>query len=97
MYGKKILREAMQKILPQEICWRKDKLGFQTPNNHWLREIADEMKPLILEHLPTEIFDLKKISKEYDSYFKPQHNHDDASVFKFHSFAMWMKMFQMNV
>ncbi|MFN4122793.1 MAG: asparagine synthase (glutamine-hydrolyzing) [Flavobacteriales bacterium] len=96
-YGKKILREAMQKILPQEICWRRDKLGFQTPNNQWLREIADQMKPLILEYLPAEIFDLEKISAEYDTYFKPKHNHDDASVFKFHSFAMWMKMFEMKV
>lgn len=94
-YGKKILREAMQNLLPSEICWRKDKLGFQTPNNQWLREISGYMKPLLMEHLPNDIFDLEKIASRYDEYFNPTYHRDDGSVFKFHSFAMWVKIFGM--
>jgi asparagine synthase (glutamine-hydrolysing) len=35
---KRILRDAMQGILPQIISNRKDKIGFATPDNDWFRE-----------------------------------------------------------
>jgi asparagine synthase (glutamine-hydrolysing) len=93
VYGKKIFRDAVQTILPQEIYNRKDKLGFQTPNNEWLNNIADNLKPLLLSYLPGNIFNLPLIEKQFDTYFKPQHQLEDASIFKFYSLAMWMKVF----
>lgn len=35
-WTKGILRYALQELLPQEIAWRKNKLGFQPPQNEWL-------------------------------------------------------------
>jgi asparagine synthase (glutamine-hydrolysing) len=35
---KVVLREAMDGILPEEIRRRTDKMGFVTPEDHWLRE-----------------------------------------------------------
>ncbi len=35
-FRKYILRKAMNKILPEAICWRKDKMGFVTPENNWI-------------------------------------------------------------
>lgn len=32
-WTKFLLRESMKNILPQEICWRKDKVGFEPPKN----------------------------------------------------------------
>ncbi|HEY8388107.1 MAG TPA: asparagine synthase-related protein, partial [Parasegetibacter sp.] len=37
-FGKWILREAMQKDLPQEIVWRKEKVGFETPDSLWMND-----------------------------------------------------------
>lgn len=33
-YTKYLLRTSMASILPEEITWRKDKIGFETPANH---------------------------------------------------------------
>jgi asparagine synthase (glutamine-hydrolysing) len=37
-WSKYIFRMAMKEILPEEILWRKDKLGFSTPEKRWLSE-----------------------------------------------------------
>jgi asparagine synthase (glutamine-hydrolysing) len=34
-WTKYILRKSNEKILPEEIVWRKGKLGFVTPQNQW--------------------------------------------------------------
>jgi asparagine synthase (glutamine-hydrolysing) len=36
-WTKVVLRHAMADVLPHEICWRTDKIGFATPEAHWLR------------------------------------------------------------
>lgn len=37
-WTKWILRKSMEGIVPNEIVWRKDKVGFETPEAHWLRQ-----------------------------------------------------------
>ncbi len=36
-WTKRVLRDAMDGVLPPEIQWRKDKKGFVTPEVVWLR------------------------------------------------------------
>ena len=36
-YTKWILREAMNKTLPSDIVWRKDKVGFEPPQKQWMQ------------------------------------------------------------
>ncbi|MEO5683325.1 MAG: asparagine synthase (glutamine-hydrolyzing) [Chitinophagaceae bacterium] len=40
-----ILREAMQGLLPAEIAWRKDKVGFEPPQKIWMNQ------PLVQEYI----------------------------------------------
>ena len=35
-WTKWILREAMRGLVPQEILWRRDKVGFETPEAEWM-------------------------------------------------------------
>ena len=35
-WSKLILRTSMNKILPNEICWRREKVGFATPQSEWM-------------------------------------------------------------
>ena len=35
-WTKYILRKAMENILPQEIAWRVDKIGYEPPQKEWL-------------------------------------------------------------
>lgn len=46
-WSKWILRQAMNDILPPEICWRRSKLGFPTPEENWLRQGSDTIRRLL--------------------------------------------------
>ena len=37
-WTKWVLRRAMDGLVPGDIIWRKDKVGFETPEDDWLRE-----------------------------------------------------------
>lgn len=37
-WSKYILRKSMDGLLNPEICWRTDKIGFESPDNTWLKE-----------------------------------------------------------
>jgi len=53
-WSKFILRKAMESILPQEIVWRTDKVGFAAPQAEWMKE------PLFRERLEQSTDYLKK-------------------------------------
>lgn len=42
------LRMAMNDMLPQDIAWRKNKLGFNAPDVIWLEKHAPEMRKTVL-------------------------------------------------
>ncbi len=37
-WNKYLFRKSMSGKLPKDICWRKDKKGFETPQDKWMRE-----------------------------------------------------------
>lgn len=40
-WTKYILRKAAEDLVPPEVVWRKDKIGFQTPEKKWLRDVHE--------------------------------------------------------
>ena len=44
-WTKWILRQSMASYLPAEIIWRKDKIGFETPQKNWMEN------PLVIERI----------------------------------------------
>lgn len=38
-WTKYILRSSMEDILPDEITWRKDKIGYEPPQNQWVENV----------------------------------------------------------
>jgi asparagine synthase (glutamine-hydrolysing) len=45
-WTKALLRDAMAETLPPSIRWRKDKEGYTTPHERWLRELAPQIRGL---------------------------------------------------
>lgn len=45
-WTKWLLRQAMQEHLPAEVCWRRDKKGFVTPEVIWLQEGVSWLRSL---------------------------------------------------
>ena len=68
-WTKYLMRETFKDILPIEICWRKDKIGYEPPQNLWLKnpliidKLNENKKDLIsLGYLDKNIFNNKKTS-----------------------------------
>lgn len=61
-WTKYILRKSMENILPAEITWRKDKIGYEPPQSEWMKSkyFSDYLKEAVSE-LKRE----KIIIKEY--------------------------------
>jgi asparagine synthase (glutamine-hydrolysing) len=87
---KALLREASDQVIPQAIKNRCDKQGYTTPNNAWIRKLAPEMKHYFTETLEPYL-DVKKINSEFGKLFNPPSETDTGRIFKFLSFAVWMK------
>jgi asparagine synthase (glutamine-hydrolysing) len=46
-WTKFILRKKAEKILPAEVAWRKDKMGFLTPQQSWKNESKEELREFL--------------------------------------------------
>lgn len=49
-WSKWILRKSMSDLLPSAICWRRDKLGFPTPEKRWLQQGGTSIRTLLCDH-----------------------------------------------
>ena len=77
---KYILHKTMTGILPDEIVFRKDKLGHSVPMKNWIRE-SSIVRELILDTLSESnikrrgYFDYNFIQKLIDEHLRKVHNH----------------------
>lgn len=60
-WSKYVLRKAFEKVIPEEITWRKDKIGFAPPEEQWMQ--TPQMKDL-LESCVSKLSDEKIINKD---------------------------------
>jgi asparagine synthase (glutamine-hydrolysing) len=49
---KRVFRAAMRGIVPDAVLDRRDKIGFATPEERWLRTGAPQMRAMIAAHAP---------------------------------------------
>lgn len=92
--SKHLLRSSMENHLPESIRNRQDKMGFTTPNNYWIRELRNEFKGYF-ENDTTGIIDKNQILNNYDNFFNPENSEENFRIFKFISFVIWLKIFEM--
>lgn len=93
---KHILREAMRGTLPEKIRVRKDKIGFDTPQDEWFR--TEIFKNLILEILNSESFKNRNIidAEKAKELFKKHLNKDiniSKEIWKWVHLELWFKEF----
>ena len=93
-YSKYLLRTAMKDVLPEAIYARKDKLGFATPEKHWLHHNKDFFKKYITTDLE-QFFDVKLILKEWDSQLTNIPSHATNRMYRIIQFAAWKKIFNL--
>lgn len=72
-YTKNILRKAMAGKLPDEIVWRKDKVGFETPQKEWMQ--VPEMKEYLQESIEMLVKEKYLDKKVLNKDFRPADIH----------------------
>ena len=88
-WSKYILRKSVEKILPSKIVWRKNKLGFNAPENTWLKNIEDEMLNELNE---------SKILKEIVDFSNLSLNKLDLRTkWKLYNVAKWEKLYDVEI
>lgn len=81
-WSKYILRKSAENKLPNEIIWRKSKIGFEAPKN-WFHNKEAIIKTITDSDFLNNIIDKKKITKSID----------DVSLWKLFNVAIWAQKF----
>jgi asparagine synthase (glutamine-hydrolysing) len=89
-----LMREAVRPYIPAAVLQRRDKMGYASPNNRWVTEMREEMRPYFTENLRPYL-NLNKLLNDYDSFFDIRKKPENGRIFKFMIFAVWMKVFNM--
>jgi asparagine synthase (glutamine-hydrolysing) len=94
--SKHILRESVKDILPPEIYQRRDKIGFDTPADQWLRTPPFEKLIRELLHDPRfanrGILDPRICLKSYELHLKKKVNLG-REIWKWMHLELWMRRF----
>lgn len=82
------LRAAMRKLLPADICWRKDKIGFAAPDQIWLNHHTPIMYESVMASFLVERYVDKKLLK------RRFHRLDVGMRWRLYCVALWGERFQ---
>ncbi len=91
------LRLAMDDVLPREICWRRTKLGFETPQAAWLR---GGLRPLVESFAAGDspawaLLDRARVAGLVDAAMQPSTTAEDSGheLFRCLMVDRWMRCF----
>lgn len=91
--NKVLLREAFKHILPAKIYNRKDKVGFYTPEQHWIKQLDNEL----FEYLTPELegyINVGALRKDWKKILgNPSMN--SGWVWRALNFAIWKKVYSL--
>lgn len=91
--GKRILKKAVQDLLPHEILYRK-KLGFPTPWSRWLRgPQLQEIRDLLLEprSMDRKLFKRAAIERLFDEHKAGHFDHCDR-IWRLLNLELWHRV-----
>jgi asparagine synthase (glutamine-hydrolysing) len=96
---KRILRRAMQDILPPKILDRRDKIGFATPEQTWFQGPLRRELGLAIENTLTlfpELFRTKE-TLEFTNQMLDSRRPFDFSLWRIVNFGIWGRLLKMSL
>lgn len=95
---KRILRESLRGILPETIRIRMSKLGFVTPEEHWIRQEAPEkFLQTVHDAIETSQGVLRPEASQLAKDVIAGKHPFDFTIWRMISFATWLKQFQVQI
>ncbi len=94
-YGnsKILLRSAMGNNLPARTLWRRDKIGFFTPDLVWMQSIKDPVREMISDNY-RDMWSVKDLRKDWDSLFKRGKNGQADALWRMVNLIVWRQTFK---
>ncbi|MCX6133078.1 MAG: asparagine synthase (glutamine-hydrolyzing) [Ignavibacteriales bacterium] len=91
-WSKYLLRRSMEGLLPKDIQWRRDKMGFVTPEELWMRELHGDFRTLLRQQpLRAGRFLLtEKFAHDFEQSTLPLASSD---TWRFLNLELWMREF----
>ena len=94
-WTKYVLRRAVDGILPPEVTWRRDKLGYPTPLAEWLRnEFRGDAEDVIFSTTFADrgIFDAAVVRTMWDEHLAGRADHS-RTIWRWLSLEQWFQCF----
>lgn len=89
-WNKYLQRKAMVGIVPDEICWRKQKMGFYIPEQKWLNEMSKAMFDAISKmDDPENCIDKKYIIENWNRLYTSSNFLFQQFCFRCYSYLLW--------
>lgn len=90
-WTKYILRKVIDTYLPKNVVWRKNKLGFDAPENIWLKEIDNTMKNEIEKSkILAEIAYIDKLLNQFDKM-------NNRLKWRLYNIAVWERVYNVKI
>lgn len=90
-WTKWMLRQAMSDVLPRDIAWRRNKIGFEAPTELWLARHQNVMKEKVgRSPLLKRFCHLDRLMRQYSGL-------DRNSQWRLYSLALWENEFEVRV
>lgn len=93
---KYILRRALNKVLPEEVLYRKDKMGFVTPLEKWFRlDLREHIYGILTseEFSGRPYFNHKKVLSIYDDFVNGKTKNIHYAVWSWINLELWLRKF----
>lgn len=87
-WSKYLSRVATRNFLPKEIRWRKNKFGFESPDEMWLSDTSFFKKEIVDSEIVNKICNIDKIDKQLE---------DKSKLWKLYNIAKWEKVYNVNL
>ena len=84
-YLKYLLRKACEDLLPADIIWRYNKLGFESPQRYWFDDLRESMKNIIKDSLIIQ-----------EIFIKPDIREDNF-LWRLFNIAKWEKLYKVEL
>ncbi len=94
-WSKYLLRNAMEGLLPKDIQWRKDKMGFVTPEEAWIHDLRPHFVNLIRQQAfrSARFADMKKFIDHFD---RGSISLPSSDIWRFLNLEFWMREFRVS-
>ena len=95
-YTKYLLREAMKGVLPEEVRTRRDKMGFTTPLDTWLKTVLKDVVFGILssrEFGKRPYFNQKRALKAFQDFTEGRPGVDHYTIWSWVNLELWCRKF----